>query len=169
MKPTDALADRFAALLAYPDESFPTALAACRAALRTAAPAAAPALERFACTVAAMSVAELRERYVEAFDMNPRCALDVGWHLHGESYDRGRLLASLRDELSRAGIDEGRELPDHLPTLLRLIDRASPPRAAELAGLIAPAIVRIHASLESCGSPYAHLLASIAASAAEGG
>jgi len=35
------------------------------------------------------------------FDINPACALEVGWHLFGEDYMRGQFLVRMREELSK--------------------------------------------------------------------
>jgi nitrate reductase molybdenum cofactor assembly chaperone NarJ/NarW len=166
---TDRVVERLARLLTYPDDSFPAAVAACQAVLARDAAAAAADLDRFAQRVAALTIAQLRELYVATFDLNPRCTLDVGWHLFGDTYDRGALLASLRAELARLEIDEHGELPDHLPTLLRLIDASEPARAAELTALVAPAIERLQATLVACDNPYAWLVKSVVRAATAGG
>ncbi|MCC6824851.1 MAG: hypothetical protein IT172_03820 [Acidobacteria bacterium] len=64
---------------------------------------------------------ELQELYTRSFDLNPACALEIGYHLFGEDYKRGAFLASLRE--TQEGFDLGQEqqLPDHLPVLLRMI------------------------------------------------
>jgi nitrate reductase assembly molybdenum cofactor insertion protein NarJ len=43
--------------------------------------------------------------------------------MFGDDYKRGELLVNLNRELRQAGIDCGSELPDHLPTVLRLMAR----------------------------------------------
>jgi nitrate reductase delta subunit len=102
-----------------------------------------------------------QEQYVDAFDLDPACTLDIGWHLFGDTPDRGAFLSTLREELARAGVPEGGELPDHLPTLLRLIARADATAAAELAARIAPAVARVHAQLSARGSPYGEVIGAV--------
>lgn len=64
---------------------------------------------------------EAEERYTGLFDLNPVCTLHVGYQLFGETYQRGEFLAHLSRELRERGVDAGQELPDHLPTVLRLL------------------------------------------------
>lgn len=86
---------------------------------------------------------EVQERYVAAFDLDPACSLNIGWHLFGEQYARGEFLAVLREELHRAGIDDTGELPDYLPFVLRLIPRLDETRAAQLAAGAVAALDKI--------------------------
>ena len=110
-------------------------------------------------TVAAPSV---QERYVETFDLNPACALGVGWHLYGDAPERGAFLAMVREELARAGVDERGDLPDHLPTLLRLIPRTDDATASALAALIMPAVTRLRGALEREGNAFGDVLEAVA-------
>ena len=65
---------------------------------------------------------ELEELYTRTFDINPVCSLEVGWHLFGEDYNRGAFLVRMRGLLREHGIEEGAELPDHLESVLRVLD-----------------------------------------------
>ena len=103
-----------------------------------------------------------QERYVATFDMNPACSLDVGWHLYGDAPERGAFLATLREDLTRARVEERGDLPDHLPTLLRLIPREDDRSASQLAGLIAPAVARLRDVLMAEGNPFAEVLDAVA-------
>jgi nitrate reductase delta subunit len=143
--------DRLASLFRYPDAGFAARLA-------SASDDPEP-VRAFAAAVADLPLAVLQERFVETFDLDPACAPELGWHLFGERYERGEWLAGLRDDLRRVGLLEGAELPDHLVNVLRLLGRADPPRAAELAAFIAPALETLHGGLRRRESPYAHLLA----------
>ena len=104
----------------------------------------------------------LQERYVEAFDLDAGCTLDIGWHLFGEASERGTFLSILREDLVRAGVDERGNLPDHLPTLLRLIARQDAAEAAELAALVAPAVALVLERLNARSSPFAERVAQVA-------
>ncbi len=103
----------------------------------------------------------LQERYVEAFDLDAGCTLDIGWHLFGEAPERGTFLSILREDLVRAGLDERGNLPDHLPTLLRLIARQDAAEAAELAAIVGPAVALVLERLNARGSPFAELVAAV--------
>jgi nitrate reductase molybdenum cofactor assembly chaperone len=156
----DSRVERLSSLLEYPDGSFARTIAECAARLSAACPRAAANLERFSDAVEGLSIDRLRELYVETFDMSPDCTLDLGWHLYRDAYERGALLASLREELQRARIREGDELPDHLPHLLKLLERLERPRAEELRRLLEPAIERLETALAERNSPYVYLVKS---------
>lgn len=74
-----------------------------------------------------------QERFVRTFELNPVCALEVGWQIWGEQYARGTFLVRMRELVRDAGLVEGTELPDHLSMVLRVIPRAPEPRATKLA------------------------------------
>ncbi len=153
--------DALAALVAYPDGDLQPRVRACRLDLAAISPAAAGELERFADAIARPSLGELQEQYTAAFDLDPACALEVGWHLFGEAHERGAFMAALREDLRRAGVPETAELPDHLTHVLALLGREQPARAAALAALVVPAIERVHRALGARGSPYVHVLAAL--------
>jgi nitrate reductase delta subunit len=101
-----------------------------------------------------------QELYVQTFEFNPACTLEIGWHLFGENYERGEFLVRMRQQLRRYGIAESTELPDHLTYLLDLITRMDRDEAAELAGqYILPALAKIREALKE--NPYATLIATI--------
>lgn len=93
-----------------------------------------------------------QELYVQTFEFNPACTLELGWHLFGETYERGEFLVKMRGELRRHGVEETSELPDHLTHILRLIGRMEHGEAALLAGeSVLPALEKIRLPE---GSPY---------------
>ena len=102
--------------------------------------------------------APLQEAYVQAFDLDPACSLEVGWHLYGDRPERGAFMVMLRERLADAGIAEDGYLPDYLPTLLRLIGRQDARLGAVLAELIAPAASRVLEQLRAQLSPFAEPL-----------
>jgi nitrate reductase delta subunit len=144
------LVDRRASLLEYPDRTFFRRLAECCAA--------DTALEPFAARVSAMSLPALQEMYTKTFDLNAGCTLDMGWHLFGERPERGVFLADLRSQLASADVEEGNELPDYLPLLLKLVARLPSDTASALQAALAPAVDRLRAALAADGSPYESLV-----------
>ncbi|HLW51242.1 MAG TPA: molecular chaperone TorD family protein [Candidatus Angelobacter sp.] len=129
-----------AALFTYPRTDYMKALE--NAVARS--DSATPALLEFAGEIRRMSLSGLQELYTSTFDLSPVCALDLGWHLFGEDYKRGLLLARMRRELLAHGIPETVELPDHLSHALLLLARMKPAQAEEFAFMIvAPAVERI--------------------------
>lgn len=103
---------------------------------------------------------EAEEHYTKLFDLDPACTLHVGYHLFGEDYQRGALLAQLRVELRTAGIEENNDLPDFLPLLLRLLPRlpSDEDRAALTNLLLLPAIDRMVSDLHRVSDPFAVLI-----------
>ncbi len=166
MTANPAACERLADALSYPGGDFAATIAACRAELAAGAPQAAEPVAVFQQATAPMDLAGLQELYTSSFDFDPRTTLDVGWHMFGESYERGSFLAALRDDLHAAGIRETPELPDHMPQLLRLIARSAPAPAAEVASLVSGALARVIPVLEEGRNPYAHLLRAVAAALA---
>jgi nitrate reductase delta subunit len=152
------LFDQLAAAFRYPEEDHLAVLERCRAAVEKGVPEAAAALSRFREELHARSPEEVQELYVRTFELNPVCALEIGWHLFGENYERGEFLVQVREELRRVGLKESRELPDHLTHLLPLVGRLPEPEAAELVReFLLPVIGKIQEALERAASPYRHL------------
>lgn len=148
-----------ARLVAYPDERTHDDACAMLAAVHASAGAAAA--REFIDLMGRLPLAKLEEEYTAAFDFDPACTLDLGWHLSGESRERGALLARLREDLQRAGVPESHELPDHLTQVLELIAREPEERAAPLVEMVKPAVGAIQRALMKRGSPYAHLVAAV--------
>ncbi|MCC7007951.1 MAG: nitrate reductase molybdenum cofactor assembly chaperone [Acidobacteria bacterium] len=112
-------------------------------------------LKAFVAALDGRSVGELQELFTQTFDLTPSCALEVGWHLFGEEYERGAFLVDMRDELRTHAIPEGTELPDHLGSLLALVIRVEPGRAATLVSkALLPAIDKMLTGLREAGSPF---------------
>ena len=103
----------------------------------------------------------MQELYVQTFEFNPACTLEIGWHLFGENYERGEFLVRMREQLRRHRIAESTELPDHLTLLLPLIASMGHTEAAQLAGeFILPALAKIRGGIHD--NPYESVIASIA-------
>jgi nitrate reductase delta subunit len=148
-----------ARLIEYPDERMHDDACAMLAAVH--ASAGAEAVREFVKVASGIPLATLEEEYTAAFDFDPACTLDLGWHLFKETRDRGALLARLREDMRRACVPETHQLPDHLTQVLGLIAREPEERAAPLAELVKPAVGSIQRALMTRGSPYAHLLAAV--------
>ncbi len=132
--------ETLAALFSYPGPDYPEIV---EKAVACAAPSV-PALLEFAHVVERTGLDELQEVYTNTFDLNPACPLDLGWHLFGEEYDRGLLLAYMRRQLRAHGIAESGEIPDHISYALLLLPRMKPAKAEEFASVIvAPALKRM--------------------------
>jgi nitrate reductase delta subunit len=152
--------DALAGLVQYPHESPSECANRCLGLLDPADPARS-ALQRFAQRAAAMPLPALQEHYTAVFDFDPACALDLGWHLFGDSRERGGFLSVLREDLARLNVAETSELPDHVSHVLALLGREEAYRRAALADLVAPAIASLRTLLQERGSVYADLFAAI--------
>lgn len=150
--------------LTYPDEATSTLVARCADAARWAPPDATGPLAGYAARFEGLTLAAMQEQFVGAFDFDPKCSLDIGWHLHGDNYDRGDFLVRMRELLAGHGIDEGPELPDHLPHLLRLLARMPSEPAARLATeSVVPAVDKILDGLSAHDGPYLPLMRGVRA------
>ncbi len=155
------ICDAFAAVLAYPGEGYPNQVEYCRHAL--SGTEAAPLLEQFAAVAERMSINELQESFIATFDLNPVCALELGWHLFGENYDRGAFLVKMRQELRRYGVQESSELPDHLSHALLLSGRMEPDRARDFAtACVLPALEKMLAAFQDKNNPWENPLQALA-------
>lgn len=143
----------FASLFQYPCDGYRAEAARCTEAYRS------PELEQFARRISGLSTEQLQELYIQTFDLNPDCALDIGWHLFGENYERGEFLVKVRGEMRRYGVPESAELPDHLTHVLPLMARMEESDAAEFtAAFLLPALAKMLAALEGKDNPFAELL-----------
>jgi nitrate reductase delta subunit len=149
-------------MLRYPRAGWIGWLSRSREALRAMdSPAAAP-LDSFAEQVQGLSLEQLQELYTATFDLNPICALEVGWQLFGEEYARGSFLVAMRAKLREQRIAEEGELPDHLAGLLTLLDQLAPQEARELASsFLAPAVAKMLAGFPGKANPYENLLRAV--------
>lgn len=117
----EPLFDCLADLFSYPRADYPQRVARLQAA--ASGTPVQPLVEQLAANLAGLSLLELEELYTRTFDLNPVCALEVGWHLFGEDYNRGLLLVRVRGLLAQLGVAETEELPDHLSHVLRILAR----------------------------------------------
>jgi nitrate reductase molybdenum cofactor assembly chaperone len=123
MVQSQELYDLLGSILAYPDEDYHEKVRHCVNLLREEHPGSVEEISPFASEVEKMGVTDLEELYTRTFDINPVSALEIGWHLYGEQYERGAFLVKMR-ELSRTlGVEESTELPDHLTHVLPLVGR----------------------------------------------
>ena len=152
----------FGRLLRYPGRDFALGLAAIPARLEEESSEAARLVREFGDRIGRLTLEELQELYTRTFELNPVCALEVGWQHYGEEYARGSFLVFLRDALRQHGIPEETELPDHLIHVLPLLDRLSNGEANELVEYaVLPAIEKMVGGLAGKNNPYESLLRAI--------
>lgn len=151
--------DALAGILAYPGADFADRMARCGKLLAGAPPEARQGFQRFSEGCNGRSPEELQELYTRTFDMNPGCALEIGWHLYGENYSRGEFLVDMRRELRSHGLKESAELPDHLVHVLPIVARMESDRAGTfVSSRVIPAIDKILAAMTGKECAYEPLL-----------
>jgi nitrate reductase molybdenum cofactor assembly chaperone len=131
-----------AELFEYPTADLPQTARAVAAAAADRYPDAAATLDRFRELLPAADLTAMQELFIRSFDVQAVTTLDVGYVLFGDDYKRGQLLAHLNREHNDLGNDCGKELPDHLPNLLRLIAKHTDAALVEelVREIVAPAV-----------------------------
>ena len=158
-----SLWDRMAALLHYPDGSYLETARQCHRAVGVTDPDVAALLARFLDGMEELSTEARQELFTATFDLNPSCALEVGWHLFGENYERGAFLVKMRQQLTRFDLPESGELPDHLTHVLAVLGRMPAEEADEFAGVcLLPALDKMRANLAGKSNPLEGVLDAIA-------
>ena len=119
--PLDRLYLLFAVALDYPGPALAEDARACRGLLAQFNSEAAGRMEEFGAFLSQTHLGQVQEVYTNAFDLQPVCYPYVGYQLFGESYKRGAFLVKLQEEYRARGFSAGKELPDHLPVMLRFL------------------------------------------------
>lgn len=142
---------QFAELLEYPDNIHPSKIATC---------SSADELSTFINAVSPFSLSQVQELYTRTFDLNPVCALEIGYHLFGENYKRGEFLANLRETEAPFDLGQRDQLPDYLPVLLRLLRKLTDEelKTSLIAECMLPAIAKMLKSFKDNDNPYRYLL-----------
>lgn len=145
-------------LLSYPSETYLQAAELLYVVLQSDLPEAAQSISQFGEFIESRELHELEENFARTFDINPACALEIGWHLFGEEYARGSLLVRLRGEMRTHGVEESAELPDHISHVLSLLAVMDDGAARRLArACVMPAVLKMHKALDGAGSEYRHV------------
>lgn len=119
-------------------------------------PDAADSMQRFLAAVRDLPLGRVQELYTAAFDFRPECSLHAGCHLFGDDPRRAVLLVGLAERYRASGFSVGRELPDHLPLLLRFASAAGPEADEIVADAVVPALAAIARELDATRDPYRH-------------
>lgn len=153
--------EALAELLEYP--SLKLDIESCSAVICNEPANVTNSFAEFRASVAGLSLNELQELYTRTFDLNPVCALDIGYHLFGESYKRGVFLANLRETEAPFDLGQEHQLPDYLPVLLRLLTELDDEelRSALIVDCMIPALEKMLKTLGEGENPYRHLIAAV--------
>lgn len=152
-----------ARLLSYPDQHTAQVSELLYVVLQSEIPDAASQIGQFGTFVEQHDAWQVEEAFTSTFDVNPACALEVGWHLFGEEYARGMFLVRMREELRKYGIDESHELPDHISHVLAVVAAMPEREAAEFVrACVQPAVERMRDAITKLETPYQHVIACLA-------
>lgn len=150
-------------LLTYPDEQTLEAAELLYIILQGELPEAARHMSEFGTFLEQHELWEIEEAFTGVFDVNPDCALEVGWHLFGEEYARGMFLVRMREELRKYDLPESVELTDHLTHVLAVVGAMPEEEATRfVTACVLPAVASMRAAIEKRGSPYRHVIACLA-------
>jgi nitrate reductase delta subunit len=154
------LYEKLAELLEYPGDDWGVLVEMCQRQVSAESTDFALDFMAFYQKVGNLSLTELQELYTRTFDLNPVCTLEIGYHVFGENYKRGLLLAHLRETESPWELGQDRQLPDYLPVLLRLIVRLNDRELREslISELMIPAVNKMIEALGQTENPYGDLL-----------
>ena len=149
-----------ASLLEYPGEDWSDRVERCKQWLTIQEPEVAVQFVGFRRKVRALTIAQLQEVYTQTFDLNPVCTLDIGYHLFGENYKRGELLANLRETEAPYELGQANQLPDYLPVLLRLLVKIEDQelRTALIAEVMIPALDKMLQAFGDGENPFRDLI-----------
>ncbi len=150
----------FAEILDYPGPELTPALDEAVARLQCARPEPAKLLGDFKETCEHLGPNQLQELYVSTFELRADCSLYAGYHLLGDDWRRSFFLAELKRRYDTVGFSCGRELPDHVPVLLRFLSVQTDPEeeSALRSDCLIPAIEKVAARLEPRLNPYRTVL-----------
>ncbi len=152
----------FGRLLSYPNDHTMSTTEWLYCLIKDDIPEAARRVAEFGVWSEQTSQGDWEEAYTQTFDNNPKCALEVGWHLFGEEYARGMFLVRMREEMRRFGIVESGELPDHLGHVLQVVS-AMPASDAErfATACVLPGVKKLRDGVTTGSTPYAGIVVAL--------
>lgn len=152
-----------APLVEYPTSALAGQILACRRAIAAAHPDAAEKLGAFFEWVINEPVESIEEAFTRTFYLSPVCIPYVSVHIFGdESFQRGALMAKLREGFERLAFDAGPELPDHIAVLMRFSERLTADERRELIEYcLCRPIVKMDEQISRTTNPYRHAVRAI--------
>ncbi len=141
----------FSSLLSYPNKDTLAKVESLQEFLNQKYPEAAEVMREFSEFAKIIPLWKWEEIYTRTFDVQAITTLDAGYVLFGDDYKRGELLVNLSNEHTKAGNDCETELADHLPNLLRLLDKVNDKDFKDdlIYLIIKPALKKIISEFES--------------------
>jgi nitrate reductase delta subunit len=154
------LFDALAGLLEYPLENWFGKYEECKALIFLTDFSRVGYFSDFCLEIRKYSLLEMQELYTRTFDLNPVCALEIGYHLFGEDYKRGEFLARLRETENPYQLGQEQQLPDYLPVVLRLLVQMedAEERAAMIGYCLIPALRMMNEALIKKKNSYGNII-----------
>jgi nitrate reductase assembly molybdenum cofactor insertion protein NarJ len=110
-------------LIDFPEEGFVDHVNEIQLYLNGCRPECSATLEPFVDFVSSASLDQMQELHTRTFEVQAITTLDLGYLLFGDDYKRAELLVNLSREHQQVNNPCGHELADHLPNVLRLLDK----------------------------------------------
>ncbi|MBK8255910.1 MAG: nitrate reductase molybdenum cofactor assembly chaperone [Polyangiaceae bacterium] len=150
----------YADIFDYPSDNLPSAVAECGRRLAHRLPEAAEHLACLEREAKACDTRAMMEKYAAIFDFSPARTMDLGYQLFGETYKRGIFLVKMKEALEKYQIPAGNELPDHLPSVLRMLSvlKAEDEPRDLVEEVILPSVEKILRTFDGEGDVYRHAL-----------
>lgn len=150
-------------LLSYPDQHTAQTAELLYIVLQGEIQDAASDVSQFGAFLEQHEAWQVEEAFTGTFDVNPACALEVGWHLFGEEYARGMFLVRMREELRKYDLPESAELPDHIAHVLAIVAAMPEDEAAKFVrACVQPAVEKMNDALAKKDTPYRHVVSCLA-------
>lgn len=152
----------FATLLSYPTQHTAQAAELLYIVLHGEITNAAEEITKFGSFLERSDPTLVEESFTSTFDVNPACALEVGWHLFGEEYARGLFLVRMRQELRRFNLPESVELTDHLSHVLAVVAAMPDVEATRFVkACVQPAVDKMNDAIAKSDTPYRHVVSAL--------
>jgi len=119
-------------------------------------------LRQFIAEIQELSLGAWEELHTATLDLSPPFVPYVGHVQWGDNYKRGELMATLKGEMTAAGIDLRGELPDHIEPILRYLAVVTDPNE-ELVEILRPTVETMSTTLQDAAptNPYRHLIEAV--------
>lgn len=157
---TQILCLELAQVLEYPDGHYLQRVKKVRQMLAARAEGEKYKMSRFSDFVSHARIDALEELYVQTFDVQSICCLDVGYVMFGEDYRRGQFMAQLKILENKYAVQCGSELPDFLPNILRLLPALKYEECCSLIEkIVGPAMEKMLAGFATGGNVFQEPLA----------
>ncbi|MGA8830843.1 MAG: nitrate reductase molybdenum cofactor assembly chaperone [Desulfomonilaceae bacterium] len=150
----------FSVLLSYPDEDLLESSEELRLKLTSlsAFPTIAPCGD-FLDFLDSTPLIVIQEQYSTVFDFNAQTCLNLTYHEHGESSERGTALANFRQLYKKEGYEQSNsELPDYLPVTLEFLSLCSDITCYAILERHIPHMDVLAERLKELGHPYHNVM-----------